>query len=47
MAMMVLFGSRDRTAGEYMRLLECAGFAEVGVVPGTGNPALIRATHRA
>jgi len=44
--MMVLFGSRDRTAGEYMRLIENAGFAEVGVVPGTANPALIQTIRR-
>jgi hypothetical protein len=44
--MMVLFGSRDRTAGEYVRLIEDAGFAEVGVVPGTANPALIQAIRR-
>lgn len=44
--MMVLFGSRDRTAGEYVRLIENTGFTEVGVVPGTGSPALIQATRR-
>lgn len=44
--MMVLFGGRDRTTDEYLKLIENAGFTELGVVPGTGYPALIQATRR-
>jgi len=45
--MMVLFGGRDRTTSEYMKLVENAGFTEIGIVPGAGYPVLIQATRRA
>ena len=44
--MMVLFGGRDRTTADYVKLIESAGFAEIEIVPGPGSPVLIQATHR-
>jgi hypothetical protein len=44
--MLVLFGARERTAAEYLALMEAAGFAEIAVIPGDPPWSIVEGIRR-